>query len=259
MPRTRARRSGARDCAKELGVVIIAPDLRKRGPGLYHNSAAVIDADGSLLGAYRKMHIPDDPLYYESSSSRRRTDAARRVEKHSARVRAPTGSKCADAVREPGVLICWDQWYPEARGSPLLGARSCSIRRRSGGSWATSTSSRGPPRAAHHPAHAMPTRLCGGANRTGSEPHPGTNGVRYWGSSFVATRWEHREGRRWTRGGAACVRAGRSRGARLWPFFRDRRIDAYGPITSADGRVRRRRQNQDEATHHRPEGAERRR
>ena len=104
--------------ARELGVVIIVPIFERRGPGLYHNSAGVVDADGSLLGVYRKMHIPDDPLYHEKYYF-----TPGEIYQHD-ESRPPTGFRVFKTkFATIGVLICWDQWYPEAaRITALMGA-----------------------------------------------------------------------------------------------------------------------------------------
>ena len=123
--RSRARRpSGCSALAQELDVVLVVPFYERQAAGLYRNSAAVIDADGTLLGTYRKMHIPHDPLfeekYYFAPGRRARADAA-----HGARTRGEqTASACGSTrYADIGVLICWDQWYPEgARITSLLGA-----------------------------------------------------------------------------------------------------------------------------------------
>jgi N-carbamoylputrescine amidase len=108
--------------ARELGVVIIVPMFEKRAPGVYHNSAAVVDADGELLGVYRKMHIPDDPMFYEKYYF-----IPGEVYQHgeSRPGTAPAGFRTFDTrFGRIGVLICWDQWYPEAaRITALMGAQ----------------------------------------------------------------------------------------------------------------------------------------
>lgn len=208
--------------AAELGVVIVASIFERRAPGLYHNTAAVLDADGTLAGVYRKMHIPDDPGYYEKFYF------------------APgdTGFTPIDtAVGRLGVLVCWDQWYPEAaRLMALAGADMLlyptaigwdesdddAERRRQREAWLTI-------QRAHAVANALPVLSC---NRTGFEGAPGGDGgIRFWGSSFVAGP----QGEVIAEAAAdrpevlvADVPLGRSEQVRrIWPFFRDRRIDAY--------------------------------
>jgi N-carbamoylputrescine amidase len=218
--------------AKELGVVLIVPLYERQAPGLYRNSAVVIDADGSMLGVYRKMHIPHDPLYEEKyyfAPGDAVTDGD-----HSA-----NGFKVwKTRFGMIGVLICWDQWYPEAaRITSLLGAEILFYPTAIGwhpaekAEWGAAqvdgwrTSQR---------AHAIANGVFVAAvNRVGFEPEPGTNGLEFFGNSFVADPY----GRVIADGGtkeeiliATCdldlVEAAR----RNWPFLRDRRVDAYGPV-----------------------------
>ena len=232
-----------RDCAKELGVVIIAPIFEKRGPGLYHNSAAVIDADVSLLGAYRKMHIPDDPLYYEKFFfAPGETDAhAGAIEEHASKVRSANGFKVwRTRYADLGVLICWDQWYPEgARITALLGAEILFYPTAIGWIVGDEHEFAGDHREGWRTiqrSHAIANEVYVAApNRTGNEPHPGTKGVRYWGSSFVADPLGNIVKDAPVDEEAVlvhvCERRQIEEARRLWPFLRDRRIDAYGPIT----------------------------
>lgn len=213
--------------ARENNVVIVTSLFERRAPGLYHNTAVVFEKDGSIAGKYRKMHIPDDPAYYEKFYF---TPGDLGFE--------PINT----SVGRLGVLVCWDQWYPEAarlmalRGAELLiyptaiGTESTDTpdeQARQREAWITVQ--RG-----HAIANGLPVIS---VNRVGLEPDPSgaTNGITFWGSSFVAgpqgeflyqaptdseienivdvdmTRSEHV--RRW------------------WPFLRDRRIDAYDGIT----------------------------
>ncbi len=229
--------------AKKLGVVIVASLFEKRASGLYHNSAAVIDADGSLLGVYRKMHIPDDPLYYEKFYFTP-GDAP------------PEGGFRAWKTRHAtiGVLICWDQWFPEgARLTALQGAEILfyptaigwhpSEKQEFGeaqhDSWEISMR-----------AHAVANGcfVCA-PNRVGREIIAGADGkpvsldgIEFWGQSFVASP-----------NGQVIHRASVSREevvvvdcdlekvefARThWPFLRDRRVDAYSGLTRRFGEGR---------------------
>jgi N-carbamoylputrescine amidase len=210
--------------AGELGVVIVASLFEKRAAGLYHNTAAVIDADGSYLGKYRKMHIPDDPQYYEKFYFTPGDLGFRAWDTKYARI---------------GVLVCWDQWYPEAaRLTALQGAQILFYPTAIG--WL-------PPERDEHGeqqqsawetiqrSHAIANGVyvCA-VNRVGHEGSPSPEGIDFWGGSFVADP-----------GGRVLVRAGASEEvltadvdlARVnvsrthWPFLRDRRIDAYGDIT----------------------------
>lgn len=212
--------------AKELQVVIIVPLFERQAAGLYRNSAAVIDADGSLLGVYRKMHIPDDPLFFE-------------------KYYFTPGDEPGFAVWNTryatiGVLICWDQWYPEAaRITSLLGAQVLFYPTAIGwhpaekdewgaaqvDAWRTAQR-----------AHAIANGVyVAASNRVGHEDEPGTNGLTFFGRSFVADPF----GRYLADAGegeeiliARCDPALIEDVRRNWPFLRDRRVDAYGPILS---------------------------
>ena len=210
--------------AKELGVAVIAPVFEKRASGLYHNSAVVIDRAGETLGLYRKLHVPDDPQYYEKFYF------------------APgdLGYRVFDtSVARIGVLICWDQWYPEAaRVTALLGAEIIFYPTAIG--WLTADrDTEGP---AQRDAWRTIQRSHGiangvyvaAANRVGYEGDP-DQGVDFWGGSFVCD----------PRGQivaeasaiksdvvvARCSRRLLEDQRRGWPFLRDRRIDTYAPIT----------------------------
>jgi N-carbamoylputrescine amidase len=209
--------------AKELGVVLVASLFEKRAEGLYHNTAAIIDADGSYLGKYRKMHIPDDPQYYEKFYFTPGDLGFRSWDTRFARI---------------GVLVCWDQWYPEAaRLTAMSGAQILFYPTAIG--WL-------PPEKAEHGAqqqsawetmqrsHAIANGVyvCA-VNRVGHEG-PADGGIEFWGGSFVADPG----GRILVKGGTGeevltttcdLGKVGVSR--THWPFLRDRRIDAYGDLT----------------------------
>lgn len=215
--------------ARQKRVVLVVPLFERRARGLYHNTAAVIDADGRHLGKYRKMHIPDDPLYYEKFYF------------------APgdLGFKAWNTrYGRIGVLICWDQWYPEAaRLTALQGADILLYPTAIG--WHPSEKAK--VGSAQHDAwetiqrgHAIGNGCYVAAvNRTGHERPAGGDGIEFWGQSFVADPF----GRIIARAGAnreetlivpidlAEVEATRTQ----WPFLRDRRIDAYGGIVERFG------------------------
>ncbi len=210
--------------AKEAGVVLIVPVFEKRAPGIYHNSAVVIDADGSLLGTYRKMHIPDDPGFYEKYYF------------------APgdLGFRTWDtAVGRIGVLICWDQWFPEAaRLTAMQGAQILfyptaigwlpSEKKDRGkaqfDSWHTSMR-----------AHAIANGcFVAAVNRSGHENPAGGEGIEFWGQSFVSNpRGEVIASARASEEEVLVAELNMEEIEKQrveWPFFRDRRIDAYGEI-----------------------------
>ena len=212
--------------AGELGVVIVTSIFERRAPGLYHNTAIVFDADGSVAGKYRKMHIPDDPAYYEKFYF----------------TPGDIGFKPIDtAVGRLGVLVCWDQWYPEAArimalsGAQLLiyptaiGYESSDApeeQTRQREAWITVQ--RG-----HAVANGLPVVA---VNRVGHEPDPSraTNGITFWGNSFVAGPQGEFIFQAPTDNECTAIididmhRCEQVR--RWWPFLRDRRIDAYSPI-----------------------------
>jgi len=215
--------------ARRHGVVVIASLFEKRAKGLYHNTAAVIDADGSLLGIYRKMHIPDDPLYYEKFYFTPGDTGFRAWKTKFGRI---------------GVLICWDQWYPEAaRLTALQGADVLFYptaigwlpreKRKHG---ATQHAAWETIQRAHAIANGCFVAAC---NRVGREKPAGGGGIEFWGQSFVAgTSGEllavagaRREEILLVSVDLAKVDATRTH----WPFLRDRRIDAYGDITKRFG------------------------
>ncbi len=213
--------------ARECGIVLVTSLFERRAPGLYHNTAVVFDTDGSLAGCYRKMHIPDDPAYYEKFYFTPGDLGFEPIETSLGRL---------------GVLVCWDQWYPEAarlmalRGAELLiyptaiGFESSDIEAeqlRQREAWMTVQ--RG-----HAVANGLPVVT---VNRVGHEPDPSgqTRGIQFWGSSFVAgpqgellyTAPTDREVEQIVE-----VDLHRSEQVRRWwPFLRDRRIDHYGGIT----------------------------
>lgn len=213
--------------ARELGVVIVTSLFERRAPGLYHNTAVVIERDGSIAGTYRKMHIPDDPAYYEKFYF----------------TPGDLGFHPIDtSVGRLGVMVCWDQWYPEgARLMALQGAElliyptaigyaasdSAVEQQRQREAW--TTVQRG-----HAVANGLPVVA---VNRVGFEPDPSgqTPGIEFWGSTFVAGP----QGELLYRASAdgeerriVDLDLGHSEQVRRWwPFLRDRRIDEYGDIT----------------------------
>lgn len=217
--------------AQELGIAIVGSVFERRAPGVYHNTAVVLDAGGKLAGRYRKMHIPDDPGYYEKFYFTPGDQGF-----------APIDA----AAHKLGVLVCWDQWYPEAaRLMALHGAEvllyptaigwdprdAPDERRRQLDAWRTV-------QRAHAIANGVPVLVC---NRTGREPDPSGAGpgIEFWGSSFIAGP----QGEIIAEAPAdrpavlvADVDLGRSEQVRrIWPFFRDRRIDAYDDLTKRYG------------------------
>ena len=211
--------------AKEKKVAIVASLFEKRAPGLYHNTAAIIDADGSILGLYRKMHIPDDPLYYEKFYFTPGDTGFLNFDTQYGRI---------------GTLVCWDQWYPEgARLSSLAGASVLFYPTAIG--WhpaekAQYGSAQLDAWRTIQRAHAIANGIYVAAvNRVGFEGPP-EKGLEFWGSSFVADPF-----------GQVIAQASMDREEvlvvecdtrrmdevrRNWPFLRDRRIDAYGPLTN---------------------------
>ncbi|WP_281803547.1 carbon-nitrogen hydrolase [Segatella maculosa] len=215
------------ELARQFGVVIVTSLFEKRAPGLYHNTAVVIEKDGTIAGKYRKMHIPDDPAYYEKFYFTPGDLGFRPIE---------------TSIGKLGVLVCWDQWYPEAarlmalQGAEILiyptaiGYESSDTpdeQERQREAWTTVM--RG-----HAVANGLPVIA---VNRVGHEPDPSgqTKGIRFWGSSFVAGPQ-----------GELLYRASNDKEERIvvsidmhhseqvrrwWPFLRDRRIDSYTDIT----------------------------
>lgn len=213
--------------AKELNIVLVTSLFEKRAPGIYHNTAVVFEKDGSEAGRYRKMHIPDDPAYYEKFYFTPGDMGFRPIH---------------TSVGLLGVLICWDQWYPEAArlmamaGAELLiyptaigyeSTDSDEEKSRQRGAWMISQ--RG-----HAVANGLPVIS---VNRVGTEPDwtGVTNGIEFWGSSFVAgpqgeLLWvadQHKELYK-----VVDIDKDRTEAVRrIWPFFRDRRIDAYKDLS----------------------------
>jgi N-carbamoylputrescine amidase len=210
------------EVARETGTVIVASLFERRAAGLYHNTAVVMDADGRLAGTYRKMHVPDDPGFYEKFFFTPGDQGFRPID---------------TAVGRLGVLVCWDQWFPEAaRAMALAGAEvliyptaigwdprdHATERSRQLDAW--TTVQRG-----HAVANALPVIAC---NRTGLEPDPAgqTAGIQFWGRSFVCgpqgewlARADENEEILVTE-----IDLGKTESVRrMWPFLRDRRIDAY--------------------------------
>jgi N-carbamoylputrescine amidase len=219
--------------ARELQVVLIIPIFEREAAGVYRNSAAVVDADGTLLGAYRKMHIPDDPLFNEKFYF---TPGDGPVA--GADPTIPGFRVWKTRYATIGVLICWDQWYPEAaRITSLMGAEVLFYPTAIGwhpaekAEWgqaqieAWQTMQR---------AHAIANGVyVASPNRIGHEDEAGTDGITFFGHSFIADPF----GRVIASAGteqavliATCDPALIESTRRNWPFLRDRRIDAYGPI-----------------------------
>jgi N-carbamoylputrescine amidase len=210
--------------ARELKIAVIAPIFERRAPGIYHNSVAVIDASGEVAGLYRKMHIPDDPAYYE-------------------KYYFTPGDLGFEAVKtvagRVGTLICWDQWYPE-------GARLAALRGASVLVYPTAIGWHPHEKTAHGKAqldawrtiqrsHAIANGVyVAAANRVGFE-ESGEAGIEFWGSSFIADPFGILLAEASTDKEEiiyAEVDPGRIEEVRRnWPFLRDRRVDAYGGIT----------------------------
>ncbi|MCI6550798.1 MAG: carbon-nitrogen hydrolase [Prevotella sp.] len=215
------------ELARQLNVVIVTSLFERRAPGLYHNTAVVIERDGTIAGKYRKMHIPDDPAYYEKFYF----------------TPGDLGFHPIDtSVGRLGVLVCWDQWYPEAarlmalQGAELLiypttiGYESSDTpgeQQRQREAW--TTVQRG-----HAVANGLPVIA---VNRVGYEPKPShqTNGIQFWGSSFIAGPQGELIYRAFdTEEESLVVEMDLKHSEqvrRWWPFLRDRRIDKYGDIT----------------------------
>lgn len=215
------------EAAREYGVVLVSSLFEKRAPGLYHNTSVVFEKDGSIAGMYRKMHIPDDPAYYEKFYFTPGDLGFQPVQ---------------TSVGKLGVLVCWDQWYPEAaRLMALAGAElliyptaigwestdPADEKGRQHDAWFTV-------QRAHAVANGLPVIT---VNRVGHEPDwtGVTNGIQFWGQSFVAgPQGEVLHLSSPDREENVVVEIDRTRTEtvrRIWPFFRDRRIDAYNDIT----------------------------
>jgi len=212
--------------AKELGVVIVASLFERRAPGLYHNTAVVLEQDGSLVGKYRKMHIPDDPGFYEKFYFTPGDIGFKPIQ---------------TSVGKLGILVCWDQWYPEAARLMALAGADLLLyptaigwshedteaeRQRQLDAWITIQ--RG-----HAVANGLPVLSC---NRIGHEPDPSPNsqGIQFWGNSFVAGPQgeflAHADDKECK---VIIVELDLQRSEdvrRIWPFLRDRRIDEYGGL-----------------------------
>lgn len=212
--------------AKELGIVLVTSLFEKRAPGLYHNTAVVMEKDGSIAGCYRKMHIPDDPCFYEKFYFTPGDMGFNPVE---------------TSLGKIGVLVCWDQWYPEAaRLMALAGADILVYPTAIGGVGTDSKEEQQVQRQAwqlvqrgHSVANGLPVIT---VNRVGHEPDPSGNtiGLDFWGYSFatgpqgeilaqLSTDKEENAVVEIDLDRTEYVRRG-------WPFLRDRRIDAYGDI-----------------------------
>jgi N-carbamoylputrescine amidase len=220
--------------ARELELVIVVPIFEKRAAGVYHNSAAVVDADGSLLGVYRKMHIPDDPLYHEKYYF-----TPGEIYQHGETRSIQTGFRVfRTRYATIGVLICWDQWYPEAaRITALMGAQvllyptAIGWHPKEKEEWGASQADAW---RTIQRAHAIANGVfVAAANRVGHEPEPGTDGIDFFGHSFVSDPFGRLIAEAETEPAvlvAECDPQLIEYTRRNWPFFRDRRIDAYGPI-----------------------------
>ena len=211
--------------AREANIVIIASLFERRAAGLYHNTAAILDATGELRGLYRKMHIPDDPLYYEKYYF----------------TPGDLGFKAHDtAVGRIGTLVCWDQWYPEAaRLTALAGADILFYPTAIGwhpGEKAQYGAAQASAWQTMQRAHAIANGVYVAAvNRVGHEGDP-KGGIEFFGGSFVCDPFGVvlKEGSRTEEEilVVECDRKIQEEVRRNWPFLRDRRIDAYGSITS---------------------------
>lgn len=213
--------------AAELGVVIVLSLFEKRAAGLYHNTAVVLEKDGTIAGKYRKMHIPDDPAYYEKFYFTPGDLGFEPIQ---------------TSIGKLGVLVCWDQWYPEAARLMAMAGAELLIYPTAIG-WESSDTDEEKTRQlnawitvqrGHAVANGLHVLSC---NRTGHEADPSgvTNGIQFWGNSFVAGPQ-----------GEFLVQASNDKEEniiididlqrsenvrRWWPFFRDRRIDAFGDIS----------------------------
>lgn len=207
--------------AKELGVVLVVSLFEKRAPGVYHNTAVVLESDGTLAGKYRKMHIPDDPGYYEKFYF----------------TPGDLGfTPIQTSLGKLGVLVCWDQWYPEAaRLMAMAGADLLIYPTAIGWDPSDTTEEQARQREAwiniqrsHAVANGIPVLS---VNRVGSEP----GGALFWGSSFVAGCQGELLGQADTASETELLvelDSARSEAVRrMWPFLRDRRIDAYADLT----------------------------
>ncbi|MDP2903602.1 MAG: carbon-nitrogen hydrolase [Methylovulum sp.] len=213
------------DLAKKLRIVIVSTLFEKRTPGLYHNTAVVFDKDGSIAGKYRKMHIPDDPGFYE---------------KYYFTPGDLGFNPITTSIGKLGVLICWDQWFPEAARLMVLAGAEILIyptaigwdandfdeeQQRQLDAWLTIQRS-------HAVANAVPVISC---NRIGFEQAPDSeSGIQFWGNSFIAgpqgefiIRANESDTKLLT---CKLDRARNERVRQIWPYLRDRRIDEYGQL-----------------------------
>ena len=211
--------------AADLGLVIVSSLFERRGPGIYHNTAAVLETDGAIAGIYRKMHIPDDPGYYEKFYF----------------TPGDLGfNPVTTSVGKLGVLICWDQWFPEAARLMAMAGADLLIyptaigwdprdpadeQQRQHDAWQTV-------QRAHAVANGLPVIT---VNRVGHEPDPGGGpGVQFWGGSFAAgpqgeVLWQGEPDKETT--GLVEIDLARSEQVRrIWPYLRDRRVDHYGDL-----------------------------
>ncbi|TAM45692.1 MAG: carbon-nitrogen hydrolase [Gammaproteobacteria bacterium] len=220
------------ELAKELHIVIVGSLFERRAPGVYHNTAVALERDGSLAGIYRKMHIPHDPGFEEKFYF----------------TPGDLGfAPIATSAGVLGVLVCWDQWYPEAARAMALHGASLLLyptaigwdptdddaeKTRQREAWMTI-------QRAHAVANGMPVVVC---NRVGLEPDPHgrTAGIQFWGSSFIAGPQGEILAEAPTDRPAVLVaeidRARSENVRRIWPFFRDRRIDAYHDLLKRYGK-----------------------
>ena len=213
--------------AKELGVVLVLSLFEKRAAGLYHNTAVVIEKDGTIAGKYRKMHIPDDPAYYEKFYFTPGDLGFEPIQ---------------TSVGKLGVLVCWDQWYPEAARLMAMAGAEILIYPTAIG-WESTDSDDEKQRQkeawiivqrGHAVANGLHVITC---NRIGYEVDPSgvTNGIQFWGNSFVAgpqseiiaqASSDNQENM------VVDIDLNKSETVRrMWPFFRDRRIDSFGDLT----------------------------
>ena len=218
------------ELAKELEIVLVTSLYEKAGNGVYYNTSVVFEADGTIAGIYRKMHIPDDPGYYEKYYF------------------TPSNlgfNPIQTSLGKLGILICWDQWFPEAaRCMALAGAEILlyptaigfapedpdELKQKQLDAWTTV-------QRAHAIANTLPVAAC---NRTGFEPDPSkqTNGIDFWGSSFIAGHQGELLKIASTQSETILISEidlnKRNSIQRVWPYFRDRRIDAYSKIMNRD-------------------------
>ena len=214
------------EIAKEYNIVIVCSLFEKRAPGIYHNTAVVIDSDGSIAGKYRKTHIPDDPAYYEKFYFTPGDLGFEPIQ---------------TSIGKLGVLICWDQWFPEAarlmalKGAEILiyptaigweSSDDVAEKERQLNAWVTIQRS-------HAIANGIPVIS---VNRTGHEADPSniTNGIEFWGNSFIAgpqgELLVHLNNDKPSNQVIEIDQKNTESVRRIWPFFRDRRIDTYENI-----------------------------